>query len=108
MVEGLLHEFMISAYADAVDLTAQEVETRLEAGETLKEIALAQGITEDEFPALVIQERQSALDAAVADGAITQAQADLMLEHMKNDMGQGFGPGFNQGLDGCPMLDGDE
>jgi hypothetical protein len=106
--EGLMHELMISAYADAVDLTADEVETRLEAGESIKEIALAQGVTEDEFPDLVVQVRQTALDAAVSDGTITQDQADLMLEHMNNNVGQGFGPGFNQGFDGCPMMDGDE
>ncbi len=106
--EGPMHEFMISAYADAVDLTANEFETRLEDGETLKEIALAQGVTEDEFPDLVVQVRQAALDAAVADGVITQAQAESMLEHMNNYQGKGFGPGFMQGLDGCPMLDGDD
>jgi hypothetical protein len=48
--------------------------------------------------------RQSALDAAVADGTITQEQADLMLDHMSNYTGPGFGRGFG----GCPMLDGDE
>jgi hypothetical protein len=106
--EGPMHEYMISAFAEAVDLTAQEVETRLEAGETFKEIALAQGITQDQFPDLVTQVRQAALDAAVADGIITQAQADLMLEHMNNYMGSGFGPGFKSGFDGCPMMDGDE
>jgi len=106
--EGPMHEYMLSAFAEAVNLTAQEVETRLEAGETFKEIALAQGITQDQFPDLVTQVRQAALDAAVADGTITQAQADLMLEHMNNNMGPGFGPGFKSGFDGCPMMDGDE
>jgi hypothetical protein len=106
--EGPMHEYMISAFAAAVDLTAQEVETRLEAGETFKEIAFAQGITQDQLPDLVTQVRKSALDAAVADGTVTQAQADLMLEHMDNYMGPGFGPGFKSGFDGCPMMDGDD
>jgi hypothetical protein len=106
--EGPMHEYMLSAFAEAVDLTTQEVETRLEAGETFKEIALAQGIAEADLPDLLVQVHTTALNAAVTDGLITQAQADLMLEHMNNYMGQGFGPGFKSGFDGCPMFDGDE
>jgi hypothetical protein len=106
--EGLMHDYMIAAFAEAVDLTPAEVETRLEGGERMVEIATAQGITEEALPDLLTQVRTSALSAAVADGVITQAQADLMLEHMNNYQGQGFGRGFKQGFDGCPMLDGDD
>jgi hypothetical protein len=102
--EGIMHDYMIAAFASAVSLTPDEVETRLSNGETLKEIAIAQGKTEADLPALWTQVRQAALDQAVAAGVITQAQADLMLEHMNNYQGSGFGPGF----DGCPMMDGDE
>lgn len=103
---GIMHDYMISAFAKAVDLTVEEVDTRLAKGETPKEIAIAQGTAEADLPALVSQVRQAALDQAVADGVITQAQADRMLERMNNYSGQGFGPGF--GLGGCPMWDNDE
>jgi hypothetical protein len=106
--EGVMHDYMITAFAASVDLTSEQVETRLADGETLKEIAIAQGITEDQLPDLITQVRQAALDQAVADGVLTQAQADLMLEHMNNYMGPGFGPGFRPGFEGCPMMDGDE
>jgi hypothetical protein len=106
--KGLMHDYMVSAFAEAVDLTVEEVETRLQDGERMAEIALAQGITEDTLPDLLTQVRTSALNAAVADGVITQAQADFMLERMQNYQGQGFGPGFGRGFGGCPMLDGDE
>lgn len=101
---GLMHDYMIAAFAEAVDLTTQEVETRREAGESFKEIALAQGIAEADLPDLLVQVRTAALNAAVADGLITQAQAEFMLERMENRREQGFGPGFGN----CPMLDGDE
>jgi hypothetical protein len=55
---------------------------------------------------LVERVRQAALDQAVADGVISQAQADLMLQHMKDYTGRGFGPGFE--VNDCPMWDGDE
>jgi hypothetical protein len=103
---GILHNYMISAFADAVGLTLEQVNTRLADGETPRQIALAQGTSDADFPALVERVRQAALDKAVADGVITQAQADLMLEHMKDYKGPGFGPGF--GLNDRPMWDGDE
>jgi hypothetical protein len=103
---GIMHDYMISAFASAVGLTVDEVNTRLVSGETLNEIAIAQGKTASDLPALAAQVRQAALDKAVADGVITQAQADLMLERMNNETGQGFGSGF--GFGDCPMWDGDE
>jgi len=103
---GVMHDYMISSYAFLVGLTVEQVDTRLANGETLKQIAIAQGTTEDQLPALVTQVRKNALDLMVADGVITQAQADLMLERMKNYSGQDFGSGL--GLDNCPMWDGDE
>ncbi len=104
--KGIMRDYMISAFADSVGLTVDQVNTRLSNGETFKEIALAQGKTEADLPALVSQVRQAALDKAVADGVITQAQADLMLERMKDYSGEGFGPGY--GFGDCPMWDGDE
>jgi len=103
---GIMHDYMISAFASAVGLTTDELNTRLTNGETLQAIALAQGKTEADLPALWTQVRQDALNKAVSDGVITQAQADLMLQHMKNYSGPGFGPGF--GFNNCPMMDGDE
>ena len=106
--EGILHDYMISAFAGVVGLTVDEVNTRITEGESLKEIAIAQGTAEADLPELITQVRQDAINAAVADEVITQAQADFMLERMNNYTGPGFGPGFGQGFDGCPMLDGDE
>lgn len=99
---GIMHDYMISAFASSVGLTVEQVDTRLANGETLKQIAIAQGTAEADLPALATKVRQAALDKAVADGVITQAQADLMLERMNNYSGQGFN------LDNCPMWGGDE
>jgi hypothetical protein len=104
--EGVMHDYMISAFASAVGLTVDEINTRLTNGETPREIALAQGKTTADLPALWQQVRQDALKAAVAAGVITQAQADVMLEHMNNFSGKGFGPG--NGFGDCPMWDDDE
>jgi hypothetical protein len=99
---GILHNYMVSAFANAVGLTVDDVNTRLSNGETPQQIALAQGKTEADLPALWKQVHQDALNQAVKDGAITQAQADRMLQMMNNSTGPGFGFGD------CPMWDGDE
>jgi len=99
--EGPMHEYMISAFAEAIGLSAEAVETRHDAGETLRDIAIAEGIAEEDLPEFFLPVREAALGAAVADGVITQEQADLMLEHMQAFQGRGFG----FGPEGCPMWD---
>ncbi len=101
---GVMHDYMLTAFASAIGLTVDELNTRFANGETMAQIAIAQGKTEADLPALWTQVRQDALNKAVADGVITQAQADLMLQHMNNYSGEGLGPGFGN----CPMHDGDE
>jgi len=103
---GVMHQYMITVFAKAVGLTVDEVNTRISNGESLVQIANAQGFSGDKLTQLVTQVRKAVLDQAVADGVITQSQADRMLERMNNYSGQGFGPGF--GFDNCPMWDGDE
>jgi hypothetical protein len=106
---GPLHEYMHDALAQALGLTRDEFEAQLAAGETPWTIAVAQGLTVDEFAALMSAARAEALDAAVADGALTQEQADWMLAHPMGGSrlgagrgyGRGYGPGDGTGI--CPM-----
>ncbi len=102
---GVMREYMISAFAKAVGLTVDEVNTRLANGETPAQIAIAQGKTEADLPALWTQVHTDAVNAALAAGVITQAQADRMLQMMNNYTGPGFGPGY--GFGNCPMWDND-
>jgi hypothetical protein len=104
--EGLLHGYVISAFANAVGLTVDQVNNRLADGETLRDIAIAQGTAVADLPALANQVYKDALDQAVADGVLTQAQADNLVQKMNNNPGFGFGPGF--GFQNCPMWDKDE
>jgi hypothetical protein len=97
-----LHNYMISAFAKAVGLTKDEINAQLSNGKTLAQIANEQGFTGDKLVQLIKDVHKAALDQAVADGVITQAQADNMLERMNNSTNPGFGFG------NCPMWDGDE
>ena len=75
---GPMHEYMEKALAEALGISMDEFESRREAGETAYQIALAEGFTADEIPALLREARGTALDAAAAAGAIPQDWADWM------------------------------
>ena len=97
--DGLLHDYIVQAFADATLLTVEEIEARLADGETLKDIAISLDMTLDEFRVLIIEVRTAALDAALAAGVITQEQYDWMLDHLSR-MWQGKATGKNWGAGG--------
>jgi len=100
--EGPLHDYMVAAFADQLGLTVDEINQRLSDGEHMVDIALDQGLTLDEFRALMLDIRAQALEQAVADGVITQEQADWMSTRggMRGGMRGSFGGNFTN----CPMV----
>lgn len=91
---GPIHDYVEQALAQKLGLTEEQVEQALAAGKTMYQIALDNGVAEADIPALLSEVHKTALDKAVADGVLTQAQADLMLQRMTTN---GFNP-VN-----CPM-----
>jgi hypothetical protein len=104
---GPMHDYMEGAMAEALGLEVDEFEARHDAGETFYQIALAQGFTAEEIPALMQEARAKGLDAAAAAGVITQEQAEWMGSRSfgRGGMMGGYG-GYGTGE--CPMYDGDE
>jgi hypothetical protein len=94
---GPLHDSMDQAFAQALGITPAELETRYRAGDTLWTIAQEQGLTAEQFQQMMNTARDNAVNQAVADGLLTQAQADFMLERMGGMFGQGYTPGSGQG-----------
>jgi hypothetical protein len=91
--EGPMHEAMIDALAENLDLSPEELETRHDAGESLWDIAKAEGLSYQEIRELMFSAHEAALEDAVADDRLTQEQADWMDGHM-NQM-------WNGGYDHC-------
>lgn len=85
---GYLHDEVIAAFAKKLNISVDELNDRLAKGETIAQIAFSQGLTVDEFSALMSEVRSQALDQAVDNGTITQEQADWMKQR-----GSGFGGG---------------
>lgn len=99
---GYLHTYMVTAFAEKLGLKVEDINARLTAGETMYDIALADGVKAEDFSALMVEVRTTALNAAVKDGVITQEQADWMSS-------RGFGRGGmmnGNGSAGCPMQNG--
>ncbi len=67
-------------------LTAAEIQTERQAGKSLVEIAQAKNVTEDVLIQAILDEHQADLARLVADGKLTQAQADLMIARMQGQV----------------------
>jgi hypothetical protein len=75
---GHVHGFFAKGeLAEFLGITAEELRTQLQAdGATLASVAQANGRSRDELKAFLTSELQGHLAEAVADGRITQEQAD--------------------------------
>jgi hypothetical protein len=87
---GLLHDYMEKALAEKLGVPLATVEAQFDAGKTLYQVALDNGIAQADLPAFMLEVRTTAINAAVADGIITQAQANRMLQSGGRGMGQGM------------------
>ncbi len=88
---GPLHTYLVEALAAKLDLSVDEVNDRLSKGETMYDIAFSKGIAQDQLPTFLKEVHAASLDKAVADGVITQEQADWMHDHMQSGLGYGYG-----------------
>ena len=79
---GPMHEAMVAALADALDITPEEIEARHDAGETMWQIAEAEGLSAEEIQVLMFSAHDFALEDAVANGWMTETQAEWMDAHM--------------------------
>ncbi|MBT3321354.1 MAG: hypothetical protein HN392_03615 [Anaerolineae bacterium] len=74
---GLLTDYISEAMADALGVTVADLETAQENGK-MRELIEAQGLTSEEMKVVMEDVRAAALEAAIADGDITQEQVDEM------------------------------
>ena len=98
-VTGPVHDYMEAALAEKLNLPLATVESEFDSGKTLAHIALDHGVSQANLQAFMLEVRTLALQNAVADGVITQAQADRMLQMG----GRGFGYGMMGGGTGYGM-----
>ena len=73
----------LDAVATYLGLTEDQLRTELESGKTLVQVATAHGKTADGLVGTLVDAAGKKLDAAVAEGRLTRAEADSMLAGLK-------------------------
>jgi len=94
---GWMHDYIEQALAAKLGLTEAQVEEQLTAGKTMYEIALDNGIKQEDLTNFMNEVHSVAFANGVKDGVMTQEQADWMLQRMQS---HGIGTG------NCPMHNG--
>lgn len=97
---GWMHDYVEQALAAKLGLTEEQVEDQLAAGKAMYQIALDNGVKQEDLAGFMNEVHRTAFDQAVKDGVITQERADWMLQRMQNMYQNGYGPG------NCPMHNG--
>jgi hypothetical protein len=88
-------------------MTAAEIQTERQAGKSLVEIAASKNVTEDALIQAILDDHKADLAQLVADGKLTQAQADAMIARMQEQVKvmverTGVGPMMGQGQQNVP------
>lgn len=105
-MQGTFAGSMPSLLAEALGLTVDEFYAARAGGQTVADIAATQGIELADVVAAVLRPRADSLAQAVADGRITQEQADTMLATMADHMTASFQNGDRGYGGGCGMMGG--
>jgi lambda repressor-like predicted transcriptional regulator len=99
---GGMHTQVLNDLARALDLTPEALQAELQNGKSLDQLAQEKGISSEQLAAVLKTSVETGLNKAVADGVLTQVQADAMLKYMSGNytqmllfmgLGMGSGPG---------------
>lgn len=80
------YDYVEAVLKDKLGITDAEITAGLNSGKTMYDLAKEKGMSEDEFKAALLEERNQAIDKAVTDGTITKEDRDSMKETLKNNM----------------------
>ena len=109
MSSGGMHTAVWQVLTEKLGMTSDELYAELQdGGKTLAEVAEEKGVSSTDLVTALETAHQQSLDQAVADGVLTQEQADSILanmagryEWMLDNMGAGSGAGYGPGSGGC-------
>jgi hypothetical protein len=107
--EVTLSNYMPVAMAEVFGMSVEDVDARLDSGETFYTIALSLGYTSEQLPALMTSVRDKAIELASAAGAISIDQSSLLFGNQYGGSARGNGAGtanmYSAG-DGTGLCDG--
>lgn len=80
------YDYVESVLKDNLGMTDEEITAGLNSGKTMYALAEEKGMTEDQFKTALLEERNKAVDKAVADGTITNEEGASLKETLKNNL----------------------
>ena len=80
------YDYVESVLKDKLGMTDAEITDGFNSGKTMYDLAKEKGMTEDEFKEALLEERNKAIDKAVANGTITKEDWYSMKETLENNM----------------------
>ncbi len=96
-----MHEQVWTAVAKKLGLTYAELNTALQNGQTVAQLAQAKGVSLSDLKTAALDAMKASFAELVRQGVMTQQQADGMLDRMDDmpmfNFDQGFGPGMMSG-----------
>ncbi len=96
-----MHEQVWTAVAKKLGMTYAELNTALQNGQTVAQLAQAKGVSLSDLKTAALDAMKASFADLVKQGTMTQEQADWMLDHMDDmpmfNFDQGFGPGMMGG-----------
>jgi hypothetical protein len=77
-----MHEQVMTAVAKQLGLTYAELNTAMQSGQTVVQLAQAKGVSLAALKTVALDAMKASFADLVKQGAMTQAQADAMVDHM--------------------------
>lgn len=74
--------YSLNDAASLLDMTSDKLKTEMQSGKTMEQIVTEHGMTMDQFDEKMLVKRKAEIAQAVANGKMTQEQADNMLQNM--------------------------
>jgi ribosomal protein S20 len=87
-----VRQAMLDAAAQKLGITTSDLLTQLRSGQTLAQIVQSKGVAEQDVINAALAAAKTQLDQAVADGSLTQAQADAIYANLQQKGSQLFTP----------------
>ena len=85
-----LFQESVNLLAEKLGLSVQDLQSQLESGKSLEEIAQAQGFSESDLTTILKEVEDEVINQAVASGKLTQEQADRIQQRANLGLGNGI------------------
>jgi lambda repressor-like predicted transcriptional regulator len=97
---------IVSSVAETLDMTPREIVQDLRQGQSLAEIGQAKGVSTDTLKSAILTAADEKLDQAVADGKLTQDQADKIMTRLTDNIDKILNWKRGSGGEGLPRRGG--